>query len=138
MRVSVNSACLFLTALRAGRMRIDWGCLAFERYAALLCPSHMSTNMVLMQTFKAFHANGHVLQQKLMGLIAISLGLSRDYFEPFISEKANNLRLLHYPVRASADEGAYSPSHLGKGAVLTWSCIQLMEAVSTRTPTLEP
>lgn len=52
------------------------------------------------ETIKDFHARCHELQLKVLALIARSIGLPDTHFEPFVSDKAHNLRLLHYPARS--------------------------------------
>ncbi|KAI5479561.1 oxidoreductase,Oxoglutarate/iron-dependent oxygenase family [Pseudohyphozyma bogoriensis] len=75
------------------------------------------------ETFKAFHANGHVLQSKLMALIALSLGLPKDYFEAGINEKPNHLRLLHYPVQTSHESVAHGSRFHAHTDIGTLTCL---------------
>ncbi|GAA5824500.1 hypothetical protein JCM11251_000449 [Rhodosporidiobolus azoricus] len=60
-------------------------------------------------TMNRFHLACHDLHMRIMSLLALSLGLSPDYFDSQVDGRNHCLRLLHYPP-ASRDG---SPSRLG-------------------------
>lgn len=48
-------------------------------------------------TMLSFYEACYQLKRQLLDAIGIALGLPHGFFDPFINQKANNLRLLHYP-----------------------------------------
>ncbi|KAH6624386.1 hypothetical protein B0J18DRAFT_456679 [Chaetomium sp. MPI-SDFR-AT-0129] len=49
------------------------------------------------QTMSAFFASLADLHKAVMGAIAVGMDLSETHFDPFVDERDNTLRLLHYP-----------------------------------------
>lgn len=62
------------------------------------------------------------LGRHLMGLLAVALGLSRDYFEPSLTRSLSTLRLLHYPPQ----EVVVDPAEMGCGAHTDWGGLTLL------------
>lgn len=68
-----------------------------------------------------FHSLGQ-LARRVMGLIALGLGLPREYFAPYMRDPMPVLRLLHYPPQpADARRG-----QIGSGAHTDWGAITLL------------
>lgn len=64
------------------------------------------------------------LARRLMGLIALGLGMPRDHFEPFMTDPMPVLRLLHYPKQPPTAE--VPPGQIGCGAHTDWGGITLL------------
>lgn len=72
-------------------------------------------------TMLEFHEKAHELNLALMKLLAIALGLEQDYFLQFLSERANNLRMLHYPQTARNGQQSRLIPHTDDGSItLLW------------------
>ena len=60
---------------------------------------------------------------RLMGLMAIGLGLPRDHFDPYIDRHTSALRLLHYP---DLGDRAVEPGQLRAGAHSDYGTLTLL------------
>ena len=70
----------------------------------------------------AYFAAASALARRLMGLMALGLGLPQDYFEAFVQDPMPVLRLIHYPPAAAATD----PRQIGAGAHTDWGSITLL------------
>lgn len=61
------------------------------------------------------------LGRRLMRAMALALDLAEDHFDPFITKPVSQLRLLHYPAGAAADDGG-----LGIGAHTDYECFTIL------------
>ena len=59
------------------------------------------------QTLLEYHGTMEALGRKFLPLWALSLGLPRDYFEPFFKVPHCNLRLAHYPPQTEIGNRQY-------------------------------
>ncbi|EXJ84160.1 hypothetical protein A1O3_04827 [Capronia epimyces CBS 606.96] len=70
-------------------------------------PTEVRDPALFKETVDRYHRELTLLAEKVLSVIALTLKLDEDYFEPFCHETAAVLRLLHYPPQApdaSADE----------------------------------
>jgi isopenicillin N synthase-like dioxygenase len=70
-------------------------------------PSNVRNPTRFERTVDRYHAEMTKLAEKILSVIAMTLGMEEDYFRDFCHEPAAVLRLLHYPPQepdASADE----------------------------------
>ena len=77
-------------------------------------------------TADAYFAAMDALARRLMGLMALGLGLPQDYFEAFTRDPMPVLRLLHYPPLASVATQATDARQMGAGAHTDWGSITLL------------
>lgn len=61
-----------------------------------------------------FHARCQAIHLDLMRAIALAMGLDEAYFEPFVDQGDNTLRLLHYPA-VKADVFRVNPGQVRAG-----------------------
>ncbi|GAA5852979.1 hypothetical protein JCM8547_004755 [Rhodosporidiobolus lusitaniae] len=68
-------------------------------------------------TMNRFHLLCHELHLKIMSLLALSLSLPADYFEPQINGRNHCLRLLHYPPTSRKEGNSRLGAHTDFGTV---------------------
>jgi isopenicillin N synthase-like dioxygenase len=73
----------------------------------------------------AYEAAVRQLGHRIMGYLALALGLERQHFEPFMRDPMPVLRLLHYPSRP-ASLADLQPGTVGCGAHTDWGGITLL------------
>lgn len=74
------------------------------------------------RVMEAYHLELLALAQRLMGGIALSLGLPEGYFEPMMTEPVGIQRLLHYPPQDKVADD----SLIGIGAHTDYGCLTLL------------
>lgn len=74
------------------------------------------------EQMKAYFAVMQALERKTLALLALSLDLAEDYFEPMYHEPMSILRLLHYPPHPASAR----PNQLGAGAHTDWGLLTFL------------
>ena len=69
-----------------------------------------------------YAAHMDALSRRLMRLIALSLNLSPDHFEPYMLDPTCTTRLLHYPPQPASAQ----PGQIGCGSHTDWGAITLL------------
>ena len=74
------------------------------------------------QVMERYHAAMLALARRLMGALALSLGLPEDHFAPMMQEPIGIQRLLHYPPQGRAEDD----SLIGIGAHTDYGCLTIL------------
>jgi len=69
------------------------------------------------EKMEEFYEACHVANLHIMSCIAIGLGLNVHYFDKFLDQKANALRLLHYPSVLKIDGAKRAGAHTDYGSI---------------------
>jgi len=70
----------------------------------------------------AYHAAMMTLSRKLLSIIALSLDIDEDFFQPITELPIATLRMLHYPPQPAGG----APNQLGAGAHTDWGLVTLL------------
>lgn len=75
------------------------------------------------------HAALLALGRRILGGLALALGLGERHFEPLVTKPPSQLRLIHYPARRADD-----PAAMGIGSHTDYECFTILH---TTRPGLE-